>query len=144
LPEARRGGACRRSLAARAEELNRHSPEPARFTEAVRFQAWLDVKAVLAGRGSLKGLSWLTHFGRDLRRHLPADPVFYEGRGRISLALERYRQRAYVAALPANWRGSRPSARSWLLDRERRIPARDRFAPDSPLEERGFELVVPL
>jgi len=27
LPEARRGGACRRSLAARAEELNRHSPD---------------------------------------------------------------------------------------------------------------------
>jgi hypothetical protein len=29
----------------------------------------------------------------------------------------------------------RISARSWLLDLERRIPARDRFAPDSPLEE---------
>ena len=83
----------------------------------------------------LKGLSWLTHFGRDLRRHLPAGPVFYERPGRISLALERYRQRVYVAALPANWRRSRPSARSWLLDLERRIPARDRFAPDSPLEE---------
>jgi hypothetical protein len=52
----------------------------------------------------LNGLSWLTHFGRDLRRHLPAGPVFYERRGRISLALERYRQRVYIAALPANWR----------------------------------------
>ena len=51
----------------------------------------------------LKGLSWLTHFGRDLRRH-PAGPVFYERRGRISLAPERYRQRVYVAALPGNWR----------------------------------------
>ena len=30
-----------------------------------------------------------------------------------------------------------------LLDLERRIPARDRFAPDSPLEGDGFELVVP-
>jgi hypothetical protein len=30
-----------------------------------------------------------------------------------------------------------------LLDRERRIPARDRFAPDSPLEGSGFELLVP-
>jgi len=28
-----------------------------------------------------------------------------------------------------------------LLDLERRIPARDRFAPDSPLEGDGFELV---
>jgi hypothetical protein len=31
-------------------------------------------------------------------------PVFYERRGRISLALERYRRRVYVAALPANGR----------------------------------------
>jgi hypothetical protein len=31
-----------------------------------------------------------------------------------------------------------------LLDRERRVPARDRFAPDSPLEGDGFELLVPL
>jgi hypothetical protein len=31
-----------------------------------------------------------------------------------------------------------------LLDLERRIPARDKFAPDSPLEERGFEPSVPL
>jgi hypothetical protein len=31
----------------------------------------------------------------------------------------------------------------WLLDLERRIPARDRFAPDSPLEEAGFEPSVP-
>jgi hypothetical protein len=31
----------------------------------------------------------------------------------------------------------------WLLDLERRIPARDRFAPDSPLEEDGFEPSVP-
>src|SRR4029077_9407917 len=31
-----------------------------------------------------------------------------------------------------------------LLDVGRRIPARDRFAPDSPLEERRFELPVPL
>jgi len=30
-----------------------------------------------------------------------------------------------------------------LLDLERRILARDRFAPDSPLEEDGFELLVP-
>ena len=30
-----------------------------------------------------------------------------------------------------------------LLDLERRIPARDRFAPDSPLEQDGFELSVP-
>src|SRR5215831_5691819 len=30
-----------------------------------------------------------------------------------------------------------------LLDLERRIPARDRFAPDSPLEGDGFELLVP-
>jgi len=30
-----------------------------------------------------------------------------------------------------------------LLDLERRIPARDRFAPDSPLEGTGFELLVP-
>ena len=30
-----------------------------------------------------------------------------------------------------------------LLDLERRIPARDRFAPDSPLEGSGFELPVP-
>ena len=30
-----------------------------------------------------------------------------------------------------------------LLDLERRIPARDRFAPDSPLEGSGFELAVP-
>ena len=30
-----------------------------------------------------------------------------------------------------------------LLDLERRIPARDRFAPDSPLEEAGFEPLVP-
>jgi len=32
----------------------------------------------------------------------------------------------------------------WLLDLERRIPARDRFAPDSPLEGAGFEPSVPL
>ena len=32
----------------------------------------------------------------------------------------------------------------WLLDLERRIPARDRFAPDSPLEGGGFEPSVPL
>ena len=31
----------------------------------------------------------------------------------------------------------------WLLDLERRIPARDRFAPDSPLEGTGFEPSVP-
>jgi hypothetical protein len=31
----------------------------------------------------------------------------------------------------------------WLLDLERRIPARDRFAPDSPLEGDGFEPSVP-
>ncbi|MEA2845537.1 MAG: hypothetical protein QOG78_818 [Rhodospirillaceae bacterium] len=31
----------------------------------------------------------------------------------------------------------------WLLDLERRIPARDRFAPDSPLEGGGFEPSVP-
>src|SRR5215470_13892736 len=31
-----------------------------------------------------------------------------------------------------------------LLDLERRIPARDRFAPDSPLEEAGFEILVPV
>src|SRR6516225_1031170 len=30
-----------------------------------------------------------------------------------------------------------------LLDLERRIPARDRFAPDSPLEGDGFEPSVP-
>src|ERR1700730_18771244 len=30
-----------------------------------------------------------------------------------------------------------------LLDVGRRIPARDRFAPDSPLEGDGFELSVP-
>jgi hypothetical protein len=30
-----------------------------------------------------------------------------------------------------------------LLDLERRIPARDRFARDSPLEEAGFEPSVP-
>src|SRR5215510_4036160 len=30
-----------------------------------------------------------------------------------------------------------------LLDLKRRIPARDRFAPDSPLEGDGFELAVP-
>src|SRR5215831_13468367 len=30
-----------------------------------------------------------------------------------------------------------------LLDLERRIPARDRFAPDSPLEGTGFEPPVP-
>jgi hypothetical protein len=30
-----------------------------------------------------------------------------------------------------------------LLDPERRIPARDRFAPDSPLEQGGFEPSVP-
>src|SRR5271155_5300180 len=33
LPEARRGGACRGSLAARAQELNRHSPDTRRFRE---------------------------------------------------------------------------------------------------------------
>src|SRR5271155_5953092 len=49
LSEARLDGACRRNLAARAEELNRYSPESARFTKAVRFQVWLDVKAALAG-----------------------------------------------------------------------------------------------
>ena len=31
-----------------------------------------------------------------------------------------------------------------FLDVGRRIPARDRFAPDSPLEEAGFEASVPL
>jgi hypothetical protein len=31
-----------------------------------------------------------------------------------------------------------------LLDVGKRIPARDRFAPDSPLEESGFEPLVPL
>jgi hypothetical protein len=36
LPEARRGGACRGSLAARAEELNRHSPDCQRFREQDR------------------------------------------------------------------------------------------------------------
>ena len=40
--------------------------------------------------------------------------------------------------------GSRPSAGSWLLNLGRRILARDRFAPDSPLEESGFEPLVPL
>jgi hypothetical protein len=35
---------------------------------------------------------------------IPPAPCFYERRGRISPALERYRQRVYVAALPANWR----------------------------------------
>jgi hypothetical protein len=43
----------------------------------------------------------------------------------------------------ASWRGTRPTAGSWLLDLERRIPARDRFAPDSPLEEERFEPLVP-
>src|SRR5215471_17697511 len=34
-----------------------------------------------------------------------------------------------------------PAGKPRLLDPERRIPARDRFAPDSPLEGSGFEPV---
>src|SRR6516162_10287653 len=43
-------------------------------------------------------------------------------------------------------RSPRPHTRGKprLLDVGRRIPARDRFAPDSPLEGRGFEPAVPL
>src|SRR5215831_12101596 len=42
-------------------------------------------------------------------------------------------------------RSPRPHTRGKprLLDVGRRIPARDRFAPDSPLEGDGFELLVP-
>jgi hypothetical protein len=38
----------------------------------------------------------------------PPTSCFTKGEA-ISLSLERYRQRIYVAALPANWRGSRPN-----------------------------------
>jgi hypothetical protein len=44
-----------------------------------------------------------------------------------------------VVLVGAKWR-----SRTRLLDVGRRIPARDRFAPDSPLEESGFEPLVPL
>src|SRR5215471_17885960 len=43
------------------------------------------------------------------------------------------------AARPGPHTGGKPR----LVDLGRRIPARDRFAPDSPLEEGGFETSVP-
>ena len=49
--------------------------------------------------------------------------------------------RPRVSADPG--RSSR-SGQPRLLDLERRIPARDKFAPDSPLEGTGFEPPVPL
>jgi hypothetical protein len=48
-------------------------------------------------------------------------------RARVSLPTQ--------AARPGPDNGGKPR----LLDLERRIPARDRFAPDSPLERNGFD-----
>jgi len=45
--------------------------------------------------------------------------------------------------LTLRWREPDSNGKPRLLDLGTRIPARDRFAPDSPLEGTGFELLVP-
>src|SRR5215475_8389798 len=49
----------------------------------------------------------------------------------------------HVSADRAARPGPHTRGKPRLLDVGRRIPARDRFAPDSPLERDGFELSVP-
>jgi hypothetical protein len=65
--------------------------------------------------------------------------------------LDRHEVKGAPAMLPRPARLCRPAPlapaahprKPRLLDVGRRIPARDRFAPDSPLEGDGFELLVP-
>src|SRR5215472_738575 len=56
----------------------------------------------------------------------------------------RYCSTLGVSADRAANRAAHTRGKPRLLDVGRRIPARDRFAPDSPLEGDGFELPVPL
>src|SRR5215813_9881594 len=61
----------------------------------------------------------------------------------MSAGSVRYCSTLRVSADRAANRAAHTRGKPRLLDVGRRIPARDRFAPDSPLERAGFEPSVP-
>src|SRR5499433_22425 len=81
---------------------------------------------------------------RHGRQNRPAALRYWnKARQRYCRSLVRYCSTLRVSADRAANRAAHTRGKPRLLDVGRRIPARDRFAPDSPLEGDGFEPPVP-